>query len=225
MIFAPSLNLRVILFFQLFMEAWIAYERKAGSEKVKKHSIFAKLNPWGTGFAGAAFLIGLYFLILSVANSPGYAISQFRSLWYWFIPLMIGFGVQLGLYTYIKRFEFDQLHGIGASVAASSGVSAGAMIACCLHHIADLLPLLGLSAAALFLIEYQIPFLILGITSNVVGIAMMLAVMQEHSLYYETGQFAMLFRINMKVVRGLAVTLGAGITIMSFILIMNKGYF
>lgn len=192
---------------------------------MKKNSIFAKLNPWLAGLAGSGFLIGLYFLILSVANSPGYAISQFRSLWYWFLPLVIGFGVQLGLYTYVKRFEHDKLHGAGASVAASSGVSAGAMIACCLHHIADLLPLLGLSAAAIFLIEYQIPFIILGIASNAIGISMMLAVMQEHNLYHETGQLAGMFKANMKVVRGLTALFGAGFTIMSFIITMSKGYF
>ena len=192
---------------------------------MKKHSIFAKLNPWGAGLAGSGFLIGLYFLILSVANSPSYALSQFQDLWYWFMPLVIGFGVQLGLYTYIKKFEYDQLHGAGASVAASSGVSAGAMIACCLHHIADLLPLLGLSAAALFLIQYQIPFIILGIASNAVGITMILVIMQDHSLYHRTGQLSSLFKVNMKVVRGLVVTLGLGVTIMSFIFTMSKGYF
>jgi len=192
---------------------------------LKKHSIFAKLNPWGAGLAGVGLLIGLYFLILSVANSPEYAVNQFKSLWYWFLPLVIGFGIQLGLYTYIKRFEHDKLHGAGASVAASSGVSAGAMIACCLHHIADLLPLLGLSAAALFLIEYQIPFIILGIASNAVGITMMLAVMQEHNLYHKNGKLAGLFIVNMKAVRGLTVILGVGFTLMSFIFTMNKGYF
>jgi len=192
---------------------------------LKKHSIFIKLNPWGAGLAGSGFLIGLYFIILSVANSPSYAFSQLQDLWYWFLPLVVGFGIQLGLYTYIKKFEFDQLHGAGASVAASSGVSAGAMIACCLHHIADLLPLIGLSATALFLIEYQVPFIILGIGSNIIGISMMLTTMQEHSLYHERGQLSGLFKFNMKVVRGLAVTLGVGVTLMSFIITMNKGYF
>ena len=191
---------------------------------MKKHSIFAKLNPWVAGLIGAGFLIVLYFLILSLANSPSYAVSQFKSLWYWFLPLVVGFGVQLGLYTYIKRFEHDKLHGAGASVAASSGVSAGAMIACCLHHIEDLLPLLGLSAAAIFLIEYQIPFIILGIASNAVGITMMLVVMQEHNLYHKTGQLAGLFKLNMKSVRGLTVILGVGITLVSFITTMSKGY-
>jgi len=48
------------------------------------------------------------------------------------------------------------------------------MAACCAHHLVDLLPILGLSAAALFLSEYQEQLLIFGILANVIGIAMML---------------------------------------------------
>lgn len=42
-----------------------------------------------------------------------------------------------------------------ASVATSGGVSAGSMAACCAHHLADFLPLLGLSGLAAYLASYQ----------------------------------------------------------------------
>ena len=43
------------------------------------------------------------------------------------------------------------------------------MLACCAHHLVDLLPLVGLSAAAVFLNVYKTPLFLLGITMNVIG--------------------------------------------------------
>ena len=150
---------------------------------------------------------------------------QFLNLWYWFVPLIIGFSLQIGLYAYIKKFEHSQLYGTNASVAASTSASTGAMIACCLHHIAELLPLLGLSAASLFFIEYQIPFIIIGITSNAIGITMMLVVMQDHKLHQEMGIISKLFTANMKVVRRITVILSVVITSISFLYTMNNKLF
>ena len=44
------------------------------------------------------------------------------------------------------------------------------MLACCAHHLVDLLPLVGLSAAAVFLNAYKTPLFVVGIAMNVVGI-------------------------------------------------------
>jgi hypothetical protein len=48
------------------------------------------------------------------------------------------------------------------------------MVACCAHHVADVLPLVGLTAAATFLANWKIPFMILGLLTNGVGILVML---------------------------------------------------
>ena len=48
------------------------------------------------------------------------------------------------------------------------------MLACCAHHVADLLPLLGLSAAASFLAAYKIPFMLAGLAMNAIGIVIIL---------------------------------------------------
>jgi hypothetical protein len=58
--------------------------------------------------------------------------------------------------------------------AASGGTSTAAMIACCAHHVTDVLPLLGLSGAAVFLAQYKVPFMVVGIVSNAAGIGVML---------------------------------------------------
>jgi hypothetical protein len=51
------------------------------------------------------------------------------------------------------------------------------MVACCIHHVTDVLPVLGLSAAATFLTRYQRPFMLVGLVMNIVGILVMLIVL------------------------------------------------
>ena len=62
-------------------------------------------------------------------------------------------------------------------MGTSGTTSATAMVACCLHHVADVLPVLGLSAAASFLTRYQRPFMLLGLGMNILGILIMLVVL------------------------------------------------
>lgn len=108
----------------------------------------------------------VYFSLLSVLQSPTHALEQFASFWYFMLPLVVGFGVQVGLFVKLRKS--------GECVAASGGVSVASMAACCAHHITDLVPFLGLSAAALFLSKYQTFFLVLGVASNITGTAFML---------------------------------------------------
>ena len=53
------------------------------------------------------------------------------------------------------------------------------MLACCAHHLTDVLPILGLSSAAIFLNLYKTPLLWLGIGMNLVGIVYMLRKIRE----------------------------------------------
>ena len=57
--------------------------------------------------------------------------------------------------------------------AAGTGTSTAAMVACCAHHVADALPLLGLSAAAVFLNDYRTPVMSVGLAMNALGIAIL----------------------------------------------------
>lgn len=123
------------------------------------------------GIIGGLALLELYFLILTLVNSLEHAIEQFKDLWPWMSALIIGFSIQVGLYSYIRQKTKE--------VVASAGISTGSMIACCAHHLVDVLPILGLSAAFLFLAQYQIWFIILGILSNLVGIAFMLNIIKK----------------------------------------------
>ena len=64
-------------------------------------------------------------------------------------------------------------------MGASGGTSATAMVACCLHHVTNVLPILGISAATAFLARYQRPFMQLGLAMNLVGILVMLVTLQR----------------------------------------------
>lgn len=62
-------------------------------------------------------------------------------------------------------------------MGTSGATSATAMVACCIHHVTDVLPILGLSAAASFLTRYQRPFMLIGLAMNIVGIIVMLVIL------------------------------------------------
>jgi hypothetical protein len=51
------------------------------------------------------------------------------------------------------------------------------MVACCAHHVTDVLPILGLTAVATFLAGYQTLFMLVGLGNTLVGIAVMLAIL------------------------------------------------
>jgi len=131
------------------------------------------------GFIGGiAALISFYYLLLfAITDDPTHPLSQFQLYQPWMSLLIIGFGIQMGLFWMMRKgIHFNLQEKSDARMAAGTGaaVSGMAMVACCAHHVIDLLPILGLSAAALFLSEYQEQLLIFGVVANILGIAMML---------------------------------------------------
>lgn len=153
---------------------------------------------WG-GIAGL-FLLLIYFGILTFANSFAHALQQFSDMWYWISLLVVGFGTQVGLFVYVKKAAKIKVEAglAGSSVATAGGISATSMVACCLHHVTDVIPILGVSAAAVFLLQFQVLFIIIGVLSNLIGVTIMLKIIQEHSLYNERGILRTILRLNMK---------------------------
>lgn len=161
------------------------------------------------GFVGSLVLLALYFGIITAASSFEHGLEQLRELWYWMTLLVAGFGVQVGFYAYIRaQLKARRTPRATASVATTGGVSTTSMIACCAHHLVDVLPILGLSAAALFLAKYQLLFLVAGVLSNLIGITLMLGILQTHRLFDpERGILRKALRYNMKAVRNAMVAL------------------
>ncbi len=105
-----------------------------------------------------------------LAGSLDHPADQARADWFLVLPIVAGFGVQVGLVSELRRRH--RLHGAAlAAGAAGSGASTVGMVACCAHHLADLAPFLGAGAAAAFLADYRVPFMVVGLGVNGVGIA------------------------------------------------------
>lgn len=124
-------------------------------------------RPLAFGLLAGLGLIAFYLGIITLAQGWGHALQQL-SADRWFVGAIVtGFGTQVGLFTYLKSLHAQAATG---GVAASTGTSTAAMLACCAHHLADILPILGLSGAAIFLNAYKTPLLWLGIVMNLMGI-------------------------------------------------------
>lgn len=138
------------------------------------------LIPLAAFFLGSLLIAGVYFGILIWAQGRDSALSLFLSNRWYVIPIWISFGIQAALYS-ILRFRLfvptTSAAHTGAVMGTSGGTSVTAMVACCLHHVTDVLPVLGLSAAATFLTRYQRPFMLIGLGMNIVGIIVMLIVL------------------------------------------------
>ena len=53
------------------------------------------------------------------------------------------------------------------------------MLACCAHHLADVLPIVGVAGAAVFLNTYKTPLLWFSIAMNLAGVAYLLWKIQQ----------------------------------------------
>lgn len=130
------------------------------------------------GVVGAAALLGLYFGIVSLAQGIDHALEQLATDAVFVGLIAAGFGTQIALFAELRTV--DRRHRAAAAVtAAGTGTSAAAMLACCAHHLVDLLPLVGLSAAAVFLNAYKTPLFLVGIGMNVIGIVVIARQLQR----------------------------------------------
>jgi hypothetical protein len=138
------------------------------------------LLPVSAGFLGALFLATIYFGIVSWAESPKHAIELFWQDRWIVIPIIVGFGIQAALYTILKFRLFVPVGNIGPSgpmMGAGGTTSTIAMVACCAHHVTDVLPIIGLTAAASFLAKYRPAFMGVGLGTTILGIAIMLFIL------------------------------------------------
>lgn len=130
------------------------------------------------GLLSAVGLLTLYAITMTLLSGWAAAVEQFLALWYLMVPLAVGFGIQVGLYTKLKAKVRERSKGAFTppkAGLAAGGTSAGtAMLACCAHHATDVLPFLGFSGASIFLTQFQKPILLASLGINIVGIAVML---------------------------------------------------
>jgi len=126
------------------------------------------------GLLGSLVMSGVYLGVVSLAESPRHALDLFWQDRWLVLPIMLTFGVQVGLYAFARAGGRPAPHAAGASTAAGGGLSTVAMVACCAHHVTDVLPIIGVSLAATFLTAWKTPLMGLGLAANFAGIAAML---------------------------------------------------
>ncbi len=122
--------------------------------------------PIFAGVLGALFLSSVYLGIVTLAQGWQHAVELFWQDKFLVTPIIAGFGTQIGLYTFLKVGLHTTTRGAGAMAGAGGGTSTAAMVACCAHHVTDILPLVGLSAATTFLANSKVPFMPLGLAMN-----------------------------------------------------------
>ncbi len=131
------------------------------------------------GVGGAVGLVLFYVILVGfLSASWRHPLDELLGLKYLIGALVLGFGIQIGLFYYVRHVMHVKGRGENA-VAAGTGASTVAMVACCAHHIADVLPIIGLAGVALFLSEYKIAFITFGIISNAAGIVIMLLIVSR----------------------------------------------
>lgn len=131
---------------------------------------------------GSAALLTIYMTILVLGNSWEHAVQQFVDWWPLVSLQTVGFGIQVGMFLHIREIsKAGNWKGPSSSLAVGGGMSAGSMVACCLHHVTDVLPIVGFSAATIFLTQYQSVFMTLGVLSNIVGLLFMTEMLYSYS--------------------------------------------
>jgi hypothetical protein len=132
-----------------------------------RHNGLPLLRPVVFGVLAALALLVFYLGVITLAQGWGHALQQLGDDLPFVGAIAVGFGTQVGLFAYLRGLHARASAG---GVAASTGTSTAAMLACCAHHLVDVAPVLGLSGAAIFLNAYKTPLLWLGIVMNLIGI-------------------------------------------------------
>lgn len=136
---------------------------------------------FGTG--ALVTLLAIYFGVVSLISGKDFALEQFSEFWYFIVPLALGFGIQVGLFIYLKNLVGQ--HGAsGKMVAVSGTTSTAAMVSCCSHYLVNILPILGVTGFFAVVAEYQIELFWLGLVFNAAGIlyvvSMVIKATKEH---------------------------------------------
>ena len=121
------------------------------------------------GILASSMLLGVYFAVLILVSGWNFAEDQFSQFWYFIVTLAAGFGVQIGLYIYLRNL-IKGMHSGGKVLGVTGTTSTAAMISCCTHYVANLLPILGTAGIVMFVEQYQVKLFWVGLLFNLGGI-------------------------------------------------------
>ena len=121
------------------------------------------------GILGVIVMLVIYFTAVGFISDTAFAVSQFKKFWYYIVTLSVGFGIQVGLYTYLRQ-AVRGTYGSGKVLAVSGGTSTAAMITCCAHYLVNIAPLIATAGVITFITQYQVQFFWIGSVFNIGGI-------------------------------------------------------
>jgi uncharacterized membrane protein len=148
---------------------------------------FSNPHSYIFGAIASFAIVGVYLGMNTLTADWYFAKIQFSEYRWWIITLAVGLGIQVTLFSLFRaQLRGRKMTAVKSSMAASGGMSATAMMACCSHYLATVIPTLGvpfLSATAVAsLAEYQTYFFLAGVISCLVGIGLMLRMMEKHGM-------------------------------------------
>jgi phosphoribosylcarboxyaminoimidazole (NCAIR) mutase len=117
----------------------------------------------------AATLAAFYVIVIGWASGIDHLASQAAADWPYLTAIVAGFGTQVALLVELRHRQRARRTEQAAAGAGASASVVG-MVACCAHHLADLLPIVGISGAAAFLTDWRVEFMLAGIAVNAVGV-------------------------------------------------------
>lgn len=142
------------------------------------------LKPVVAAIAASLALLALFFGALGLVSGWDFALEQFQAYRYFVIALAAGFGVQVGLFVYLRAL----VHGArrhGVVVATTGTTSTAAMVSCCAHYLANVAPVVGAAGLVTFATQYQIELFWAGLAFNTAGIvyigSKVIQAFKEHS--------------------------------------------
>ena len=131
-------------------------------------------RPLRFGAGACVLLLAIYFVVVGLISGMDFALEQFSRFWYFIVPLALGFGLQVGLFTHLKHLVGQ--HGASGKVVAISGTtSTAAMVSCCAHYLANIVPILGIAGFLTVVAEYEVELFWLGLAFNGAGVLYVLS--------------------------------------------------
>ena len=133
------------------------------------------------GMISSFILLIVYFGVVTLISGWDFAQSQFLQFRYFLVSLALGFGIQIGLYSYLQNLIRDS--SSRKILAVTGTTSTFAMISCCAHYLANIVPIIAIGGIAGFIGQYQIEFFWIGLVFNFGGI---IYIVRKLSVFYRS---------------------------------------
>lgn len=127
------------------------------------------IKPLSWGALAFALMLAVFVGVVSLVSGWSFMLEQFAAFKYYIITLAFGFGIQVGLYTYLRQLVGNPDMS-GKMIAASGTTSTAAMVSCCAHYLVNILPVIGVTGFVTVVAQYQVQLFWLGLLFSLAGI-------------------------------------------------------